>query len=163
MRSMIIVILNYRKELKKIGYLKTKFYKKKEFSNKFKVNIGFIGFLKEGVHGFKNMNINNNRTRPNPGALCEQADKKKIIAKINDLLTFMGREKEKYNEDPVVFTQSIERPSLCVIYEFLMRYFTEKEKQLWYLTPEQAVASKLDTFVVRLQKIFGAKMFVLSS
>jgi len=127
------------------------------------VNIGFIGFLKEGVQGFKNMNIINNRTRPNPGALCEQADKKKIVAKINDLLTFMGREKEKYSEDPVIFTQSIERPSLCVIYEFLMRFFTEQEKQLWYLTPEQAVASKLDTFVVRSQKIFGAKMFILSS
>ena len=123
--------------------------------------IGFIGFLKEGIQGFKNMNINNNRTRPNPGALCEQTDKKKLIHKINDLLTFMGRKDEIYSEDPVLFTQPIERPTLCVIYEFLMRHFTENENQVWYLTPEQAVATKLDTFVVKIQKIFGTKLFVL--
>jgi hypothetical protein len=123
--------------------------------------IGFIGFLKEGIQGFKNMNIHNNRTRPNPGALCEQTDKKKLIHKINDLLTFMGRKDEIYGEDPVLFTQPIERPTLCVLYEFLMRHFTEQENQLWYLTPEQAVATKLDTFVVKIQKIFGTKLFVL--
>ena len=107
------------------------------------------------------MNINNNRTRPNPGALCDQTDKKKLIHKINDLLTYMGRNDEIYDEDPILFSQSIERPTLCVIYEFLMRFFTEQETQLWYLTPEQAVATKLDTFVVKMQKIFGAKLFVL--
>jgi hypothetical protein len=123
--------------------------------------IGFIGFLKEGIQGFKNMNINNNRTRPNPGALCDQTDKKKLIHKINELLAFMGRNEESYTEDPIMFSQPIERPTLCVIYEFLMRFFTEQENQLWYLTPEQAVATKLDTFVVKIQKIFGAKLFVL--
>jgi len=107
------------------------------------------------------MNINNNRTRPNPGALCDQTDKKKLIRKINDLLTYMGRNDEIYTEDPILFSQPIERPTLCVIYEFLMRFFTENENQLWYLTPEQAVATKLDTFVVKMQKIFGAKLFVL--
>ena len=132
------------------------------------VTIGFIGFLKEGVQGFKNMNIVNHRTRPNPGALCDQADKKKIVEKINDLLAFMGRTKhsgldESYKENPILFSQPIERPVLCVIYEFLMRYFTENEKQLWYLTPEQAVATKLDTFVVKLQPVLGVKLFVLSS
>ena len=131
--------------------------------SKVEMNIGFIGYLKEGVQGFKNMNINNNRTRPNPGALCEQTDKKKLITKINDLLAFMGRneKQEQYSEDPVLFSQPIERPTLCVIYEFLMRYFTEKEKQLWYLTPEQAVSSKLDNFVVKSQKILGVNLFVL--
>ena len=125
--------------------------------------IGFIGFLKEGIQGFKNMNINNKQKRPNPGALCEQTDKKILIRKINDLLIFMGRKEEIYTEDPILFSQPIERPTLCVIYEFLMRHFTEQENQLWYLTPEQAVATKLDTFVVKIQKIFGTKLFVLQT
>ena len=127
------------------------------------LNIGFIGILKEGIHGFKHMNINNNRTRPNPGALCEQTDKKKLIVKLNEFLVSMGRKEETYSDDPVLFSQSIERPILCVIYEFLMRYFTEKEKKIWYLTPEQAIATKLDSFVVKSQKIFGAKLFVLQT
>jgi hypothetical protein len=125
------------------------------------LNIGFIGILKEGIQGFKHMNINNNRTRPNPGALCEQTDKKKLIGKLNDFLVSMDRKEETYSEDPILFSQSIERPILCVIYEFLMRYFTEQEKKIWYLTPEQAIASRLDSFVVKSQKIFGAKLFVL--
>jgi hypothetical protein len=125
------------------------------------LNIGFIGMLKENVFGFKIMNINNDRSRPNPGALCDQADKKKIIHKINELLVLMKKDDEIYTEDPMFHLHSIEKPSLCILYELLMRHFTEVEKELWYLSPEEAIESKLESFIVRSQNIYGQKLFFL--
>ena len=125
------------------------------------LNIGFIGMLKENVFGFKIMNINNDRTRPNPGALCDQADKKKIIHKINELLVLMKKDDEIYTEDPMFHLNSIEKPSLCILYELLMRHYTDTEKELWYLSPEEAIESKLESFIVRSQNIYGQKLFFL--
>jgi hypothetical protein len=88
-----IVSFNQREELLE---LLTEYFKKNQNpkeKEKKEINIGFIGHLKEKIFGFKIMNINNDRTRPNPGALCEQADKKKTIHKINDLLFFMDNYK----------------------------------------------------------------------
>ena len=107
------------------------------------------------------MNIDNDRTRPNPGALCEQADKKKTIHKINDLLFFMDKSGEIYNDDPLFQLHSIEKPSICIIFEFLLRYFAEVKRKPWYLMPEQMIASRLETFVVRYDK-FLESFFLLN-
>ena len=102
-------------------------------------------------------------TRPKPGALCDQADKQKLITKINDMLEKTGKTGEIYNKDPVYGLNAIERPNLCVIYEIIMRSITEKEKKIWFLTPEQAIASDLDHFVVKTQTIFGFSSYVLQT
>ena len=126
-------------------------------SNKIECNVGFIGAFKEN-NGFKIKNLLN--TRPKPGALCDQADKQKLIIKINDMLEKIGKQAEIYNKDPIYGLNSIERPNLCVIYEMLMRSITEKEKKIWFLSPEQAIASDLDHFIVKAQTIFGFTSYV---
>ncbi len=100
---------------------------------------------------------------PKPGALCDQADKQKLITKINDMLEKIGKPEEIYNKDPVYGLNAIERPNLCVIYEMLMRFITEKEKKIWFLSPEQAIASDLDHFVVKAQTIFGFTSYILQT
>ena len=130
-----------------------------EEPNKTESNIGFIGIFKEN-YSFKIKNLLN--TRPKPGALCEQSDKQKLISKVNELLQNMGRsDEDSYSKDPTYKMSAIERPNLCIIYELLMRYFTEKEKKLCFLSPEQAIVSDLDHFVVKAQTILGFTNYVL--
>ena len=127
-------------------------------SNKTECNVGFVGVFKEN-YGFKIKNLLN--TRPKPGALCDQADKQKLIVKINDLLEKTGRTGEVYNNNPDYGYNVIEKPNLCVIYELLMRHVTEKEKKVWFLSPEQVSASDLDHFVVKAQTLLGFTTYVL--
>jgi len=128
-------------------------------TNKTESNVGFIGIFKES-YGFKIKNLLN--TRPKPGALCDQSDKQKLISKVNDLLQKMGKsEEEIYSKDPTYNMNAIERPNLCIIYELLMRFYTEKEKNIWFLSPEQAIASDLDHFVVIAQTLFGFTSYIL--
>jgi len=127
-------------------------------SNKTECNVGFVGIFKEN-YGFKIKNLLN--TRPKPGALCDQADKQKLIVKINDLLEKTGKTGEEYNNNPDYGYNVIEKPNLCVIYEFLMRHVTEKNKKVWFLSPEQVSASDLDRFVVKAQTLFGFTTYVL--
>ena len=129
-------------------------------SNKDECNVGFIGIFKEN-YAFKIKNLLN--TRPKPGALCDQADKQKLIGKINALLENTGRTSEVYNADPVHGQSAIERPNLCIIYECLMRFITEKENKCWFLSPEQAIASDLDHFIVVPQTLFGITNYVAKS
>jgi hypothetical protein len=129
-------------------------------SNKTECNVGFIGIFKDN-YSFKIKSLLN--TRPKPGALCDQADKQKLIAKINDMLEKAGKNAEIYNKDPVYSFSAIERPNLCIIYEMLMRSITEKEKNICFLSPEQAIASDLDHFVVKAQTIFGFTSYVLQT
>jgi hypothetical protein len=129
-----------------------------ESANNNECNVGFVGLFKTN-YGFKIKNLLN--TRPKPGALCEQSDKQKLIAKINDMLEKMGKTGEIYNKDPIYGLSSIERPNLCVIYELLMRSYTENKQNIWFLSPEQAIASDLDHFVVKAQTILGFTTYIL--
>ena len=131
-----------------------------EVVNNSECNVGFVGVFKEN-YGFKIKNLLN--TRPKPGALCDQSDKQKLIAKINDMLEKMGKTGEMYNKDPIYGLSSIERPNLCVIYELLMRSYTENDQRIWFLSPEQAIASDLDHFVVKAQTIFGFTTYILQT
>lgn len=79
------------------------------------------------------------------------------------MLEKTGKTGEIYNKDPVYSFSAIERPNLCIIYEMLMRSITEKEKNICFLSPEQAIASDLDHFVVKAQTIFGFTSYVLQT
>jgi len=129
---------------------------------KSELNIGFISVFKENMQ-FKIKNVLN--SRQNVGATCFQTIKKKIIVKINDLLDMIEVNKtEKYSEDPVFNTSIIERPNLCLVYEFLLRLFTEENpNQLWFLNPEQSNVSKIDSFVVISQVIRGQQEYVIKN
>jgi hypothetical protein len=129
------------------------------------IHIGFMSVFKENME-FKIKNLLN--TRQNVGASCFQTNKQKLIEKINDLLKMIkGSETgETYSSDPVFSTSSIERPNLCIVYEFLLRYFTEtssseEKKDVWFLTTEQSIATKIDTFVVISQTIRGETRYIM--
>ena len=127
------------------------------------LHIGFMSIFKENMD-FKIKNLLN--TRQNVGASCYQTNKQKLIDKLNDLLKIMkGLEtKETYSSDPVFSTSSIERPNLCIVYEILLRYFTdssENKKEIWFLNPEQSVATKIDSFVAISQTIRGETRYIL--
>jgi hypothetical protein len=128
--------------------------------DKTELNIGFMGVFKESF-GFKIKNLLNER--PNPGALCQQADKKKLIGKLNDFLNINGRKDEIYSMDPVFSNFYIERPNICIIYEFLLRYLRETENKIWFLNAEESISSQLDQFVAISQTIRGETVYVLKA
>jgi hypothetical protein len=58
----------------------------------------------------------------------------------------------------------VERPNLCLVYEFLLRYFTEENRHknhIWFLNPEEASATQIDTFVAIPQTIHGETRYIL--
>jgi len=133
-------------------FVKEEDRRKKEF------HIGFMSAFKENME-FKIKNLLN--SRQNVGAACYQTNKKKLIDKINDLIDILKRpNSEKYSDDPVFTTNIIERQNLCLVYEFLLRYFTEETKRIWFLNVEQSVATKIDTFVAIPQTIMGNTKYV---
>jgi hypothetical protein len=130
------------------------------------LHIGFINVFKENME-FKIKNLLN--SRQNVGASCFQTNKKKLIEKINELLELEGRTnpEEIYSSDPVFNTSIIERPNLCLIYEFLLRFFSEgkegEESNIWFLNPEQSVVTKIDTFIVVSQTIRGEQEYIMKA
>ena len=130
-----------------------------KIKGKKELHIGFMSVFKENME-FKIKNLFN--TRQNVGASCYQTNKKNLIDKVNELLTIFNKpESEKYASDPVFTTNIIERPNLCLVYELLLRYYTEEKNELWFLNPEEATATQIDTFVAIPQTIRGETLYVL--
>jgi hypothetical protein len=85
-----------------------------------------------------------------------------LIEKVNDLLSILNKpNSEKYSLDPVFTNYSIERPNLCVVYEFLLRYFSDSYHKKWFLNPEEATATKIDNFLAESQTIKGNTQYIL--
>ena len=143
-----------------------KFVPKIEETKEF--HIGFMSIFKENME-FKIKNLLN--IKNNFGAACFQTNKQKLIEKINNLLKMIkGSEtKETYSSDPVFISSGIELPNLCLVYEFLSRYFTEISTQegegegedIWFLNAEQSIATKIDSFVAIPQTILGETRYIL--
>ena len=141
-----------------------KFLPKIEETKEF--HIGFMSIFKENME-FKIKNLLN--IKNNFGAACFQTNKQKLIEKINNLLKMIkGSEtKETYSSDPAFSSSGIELPNLCLVYEFLLRYFTEisaeqgEGEDIWFLNPEQSIATKIDSFVAIPQTILGETRYIL--
>jgi hypothetical protein len=135
-----------------------------KIKGKKELHIGFMNVFKENME-FKIKNLFN--TRQNVGASCFQTNKKNLIDKVNELLSVFDKpESEKYSSDPVFTTNLVERPNLCLVYEFLLRYYTDENrnrKHLWFLNAEEASATKIDTFVAIPQTIHGETRYVLKA
>ena len=133
-----------------------------KIKGKKELHIGFMNVFKENME-FKIKNLFN--TRQNVGASCFQTNKKNLIDKVNELLLIFNKpESEKYSSDPVFTTTMVERPNLCLVYEFLLRYYTEENRHknhIWFLNPEEATATQIDTFVAIPQTIHGETRYIL--
>ena len=115
--------------------------------NKFNSIIGFIGYEKNNRYlVFKTKDITAKR---NTGARCDEAGKQKTIDLLN---TILGEEKyTKENtklikeKDGTVIQEAMSQTELCVLQEFLLRYFNKikKNENIWFLTPEMAIFLKL--------------------
>jgi len=43
----------------------------------------------------------------------------------------------------------------------LFRYYTEEKNEIWFLNPEEATETKIDTFVAIPQTIHGETLYIL--
>jgi hypothetical protein len=88
------------------------------------------------------------------GATCEESGKEKSIQKLNLIL---GEEKytskntrlEK-DEDGNIIREAIGQIELCILQEFILRYYDtiKKNEKKWFLTPEMAIYYKLYKIIV---------------
>jgi len=114
--------------------------------------VGFIGYEKGNANlAFKTKNMNSKR---DTGARCDEAGKANNMSKLNEIIG-----EEKYTNESTkaikdadgnIITEAIGNVELCVIEEFILRYFNEKNKNdvKWFLTPEMAIYHKLYTIFV---------------
>jgi hypothetical protein len=120
--------------------------------SKYNKIIGFIGYEKGNTSlAFKTKDMTSKR---DTGARCDQASKNKNLSKLNEIIN-----KDKYtiestkaikDQDGNVISEAIGNVELCVIEEFVLRYFNEVEEnnKKWFLTPEIAIYHKLYTIFV---------------
>jgi hypothetical protein len=117
--------------------------------------VGFIGYEKGNKDlAFKTKNMLSKR---DTGARCDQAGKHKNIDKLNEII---GEEKYTIkntkvvkDKDGNVIKEAIGNKELCVLEEFILRYFNDigengKDGKKWFLTPEMAIYHKLYTVFV---------------
>ena len=114
--------------------------------------IGFIGYKKNNsVLVFKTKDIDFKR---DTGATCEESGKEKSIQKLNLILgeekyTSKNTKLEK-DEDGNVIREAVGQIELCILQEFILRYYDviKKDKKKWFLTPEMAIYYKLYKIIV---------------
>ena len=88
------------------------------------------------------------------GARCDEATKAKNLAKLNEIVG-----EEKYtnettkvvkDKDGNIISEAVGNIELCVLEEFILRYFNADEEngKKWFFTPEMAIYHKLYTIFV---------------
>ena len=109
--------------------------------------IGFIGYEKNNRYMvFKTKDMESSR---DTGARCDESGKDKTMKKINEIIG-----ETKYTNDTTkaekdvngnITRESIGHLELCVIQEFILRYFDaiKRGNKKWFLTPEMAIYFKL--------------------
>jgi hypothetical protein len=117
-------------------------------------NVGFIGYEKSNrylVFKTKDMLM---LSKHNIGARCDEAGKGKTLQKLNEILgenkyTNENTKAEK-DEDGNIIKEAVGHLELCVLQEFILRYFNtiKREGKKWFLTPEMAIWHKLYTVFV---------------
>lgn len=106
-------------------------------------HVGFIGYGKNNKFlAFKTKDITSKR---DTGAICDQATKSKNLVKLNEIVgeekyTIENTKAEK-DANGNVIKEAIGNDELCVLEEFILRFFdaTERGNKKWFLTPEMAL------------------------
>jgi len=114
--------------------------------------IGFIGYEKGNKDlVFKTKNMSSKR---DTGARCDQASKNKNLAKLNEIIGenkyTIESTKAVKDEDGNIIQEAMGNDELCVLEEFILRYFNinEKNGKKWFFTPEMAIYHKIYTVLV---------------
>ena len=111
--------------------------------------VGFIGYEKNNHFLiFKTKDMLSTR---DTGARCDEAGKTKTMQMLNKILGEDKYTKEntkiQKDNDKNVVQEAIGHVELCIIQEFILRYFDriKKNDKKWFLTPEMALYFKLYT------------------
>jgi hypothetical protein len=114
--------------------------------------VGFIGYEKGNKDlAFKTKNMTSKR---DTGARCDQATKSKNLEKINEIIGenkyTIESTKAVKDEDGNIIQEAMGNDELCVLEEFILRYFniSGKNGKKWFFTPEMAIYHKLYTVFV---------------
>jgi len=120
--------------------------------NDYNLIVGFIGYEKGNKDlAFKTKNMKSSR---DTGARCDQAQKNKNIHKLNEII---GEEKYTLENTKIIkdkdgntIKDAIVNSELCVLIEFILRYYNaiNKDNKKWFFTPEMAILHKLYTVFV---------------
>ena len=105
--------------------------------------VGFIGYLKGNAGlAFKTKNMNSTR---DTGAICKNAGKSKNLAILNEIVGenkyTIESTKAVKDEDGNIVYEAVGNDELCVLEEFILRYFNEvkHDDKKWFFTPEMAI------------------------
>ena len=85
----------------------------------------------------------------NTGARCDEAGKQKSLDLLNTIVGVDKYTKENTKmikaKDGTILQEAMSQMELCVLQEFLLRYFSKikKNKRRWFLTPEMAIFLKI--------------------
>jgi hypothetical protein len=111
--------------------------------------VGFIGYEKNNRYlVFKTKDLTSKR---DTGARCDEAGKNKTMKLINDIIgeTKYTNETTKVEKDADgnIIAEAVGHVELCVLQEFILRYFNsiKKNGKKWFLTPEMALFFALYT------------------
>ena len=114
--------------------------------------IGFIGYEKSNKYlVFKTKDMLSKR---DTGARCDESGKVKTLQKLNEIVgeTKYTNENTKAEKDSDgnVIREAVGHVELCVLQEFILRYFNtiKKDDKKWFFTPEMAIWHKLYTIFV---------------
>ena len=120
--------------------------------NNYNTIIGFIGYEKGNKDlAFKTKNMSSKR---DTGARCDQATKSKNLAKLNEIIGenkyTIESTKVVKDKDGNIIQEAMGNDELCVLEEFILRYFNMKTEngKKWFFTPEMAIYHKLYTVLV---------------
>jgi hypothetical protein len=105
--------------------------------------IGFMNnFKTEEFVVFKTKNINNAR---DAGARCDQITKNKAMEVLTSIVS-------EFTEPP---DKNISQKEVCVIQEMYLRLYDQerKDKKRWFLSPPDAVLTKIDKYSTVVKKV----------
>ena len=115
--------------------------------NSYNKYVGFIGYKKNNsMLVFKTKDMDSKR---DTGATCEESGKEKSIQKLNLILGEEKYTKEntkmQRNKEGEIINEGIGQIELCVLQEFILRYYNVlmKNGKLWFLSPEMAIGHNL--------------------
>ena len=109
--------------------------------------IGFMSIFKNNNTVFKTKNIRDKRN--NKGAYCENAGKRDIINRLNQIHNQDIYSEKSINNNISINGVSIEnkvyKNGLCVMMELLLRHYdyTKKENKRWFFNPEEAILNRI--------------------
>ena len=107
--------------------------------------VGFIGYEKNNKYlVFKTKDVFAKR---NKGARCDEAGKEKTLLKLNKIVgkEIYTKESTKVKKNKgVVLEEAVGQLELCVLQEFILRFFnkTNKDNKIWFVSPEMAISEK---------------------